>query len=74
MKNQPKPDYQSSDDVQTPRPLAGALAAHFRPEPACHVHEPCAGEGNFIKVLMKEARCAHSLLLRRGRDDAAALL
>lgn len=56
MKSQPKPDYQSNDDIQTPQVLAQRLCKHF----LCSVYdkdsnfqhttrflEPCIGDGHF---------------------------
>lgn len=49
MKSQPNRNYDSNDDVQTPRDLARRIAEHFAP--SGRILEPCRGEGNFYRYL-----------------------
>jgi hypothetical protein len=60
---QPNRDYDSNDDVQTPRALARMLVRHFRPKG--RVLEPCRGDGNFLRFLPRTAEWCE---IKAGRD------
>ena len=62
MRCQPNRDYDSNDIVQTPRALAGKLAAHFKPQG--RILEPCCGEGNFLHFMPSAEWCE----ILDGRD------
>jgi len=63
VKYQPNRNYRSCDDVQTPIALARALVEHYAP--TGRILEPCAGEGNFLRVLPKGTLWCE---IKRGRD------
>lgn len=65
MKSQPNRDYLSNDDIQTPPELARRLVEHFRPRG--RILEPCRGEGNFYRELVRVAKSEARML--RGSDD-----
>jgi len=55
MKYQPNRDYDSNDDVQTPRHLAERIVKHFKPKG--RILEPCKGDGNFLRAMPDAAWC-----------------
>ena len=59
---QPNRDYVSNDDIQTPSELAERLVRHFKPQG--RILEPCAGDGNFLRLLPDADWCE----IKGGRD------
>jgi len=53
MKNQANRNYNSNDDIMTPKYLAKALIKYFKPKGK--ILEPCKGTGNFLEYLPKDA-------------------
>lgn len=62
MRFQPNRDYESNDDIQTPKELAKRIVTHFNPQG--RILEPCAGDGHFLEYLPGAEWCE----IKQGRD------
>lgn len=63
MKSQANRNYKSDDCVMTPINIARDLVQHFKP--SGKILEPCAGIGNFLKVLPKNTLFCE---IKEGKD------